>query len=91
MSSKNREYLNWLHKFYSIRGYTSIKEIKYKRQIGKNGQIYFSGKFNTYTFINLKWVYDLWYINKKKIIPSNIEYWLTPLCLAIWFMDEGGI
>ncbi len=28
---------------------------------------------------------------KKKIIPSNIEYWLTPLCLAIWFMDEGGI
>ena len=25
----------------------------------------------------------------KKIIPLNIETYLTPLALAIWFMDDG--
>jgi hypothetical protein len=79
MSSKNREYLNWLHQFYSIRGYTSTFNVKYKPQIGKKGLIYFSGKFNTYTFLSLKWLYDLWYKDHISIFPSNIEYWLTPL------------
>jgi hypothetical protein len=80
MSHKNREYLNWLHKFYSLRGYTSNLPIKYKSQIGKKGKIYWSGKLNTYTFISLKWLYDLWYKDNKKSIPNNIEYWLTPQC-----------
>ncbi len=91
MSSKNREYLNWLHKFYSIRGYTSTLNVQFKSQIGQKGKIYFSGKFNTYTFISLKWLYDLWYKDNIKILPQNIEYWLTPQCQAIWFMDDGGI
>ena len=80
MFSKNREYLNWLHKFYSIRGYTSTLNVKFKSHIGKKGQIYYNGKFNTYTFLSLKWLYDLWYKDHIKILPSNIEYWLTPLC-----------
>jgi hypothetical protein len=69
MSSKNREYLNWLHKFYSIRGYTSTLNVQFKSQIGQKGKIYFSGKFNTYTFISLKWLYDLWYKDNIKILP----------------------
>jgi hypothetical protein len=69
MSIKNREYLNWLHKFYSIRGYTSTSDIQFKPQIGKKGKIYFSGKLNTYTFISLKWLYDLWYKDFIKILP----------------------
>lgn len=25
-----------------------------------------------------------------KVIPSNIEEYLTPLALAVWFMDDGS-
>ena len=28
--------------------------------------------------------------NYIKIVPLNIEEYLTPLALAIWFMDDGG-
>jgi len=55
MSIKNREYLNWLHKFYSERGYCNSIPPKFKKQIGQGNKIYYSGKINTYTFSNLKW------------------------------------
>lgn len=89
MSSKNREYLNWLHKFYSERGYSSKNPIIYKKQIGKEGKLYYSGKQNIYTFYSLKWVYNLFYFNNIKRIPSNIHEFLTPQAQAIWFMDGG--
>jgi hypothetical protein len=79
MSQKNREYLNWLHKYYSSRGYCNPDTIKYKKQIGLEGKIYFSGKLNTWTFNSLIWLYDLFYVtsldsNKKvKKIPISIK------------------
>lgn len=33
---------------------------------------------------------DLWYVNGIKRVPSNIEEYFTPLCIAIWFMDDGS-
>lgn len=32
--------------------------------------------------------YRRFYLNGKKIIPQNLE--LTPLTLAVWFMDDGS-
>ena len=29
------------------------------------------------------------YLNKKKIIPSHVLQNITPLSLAVWFMDDG--
>jgi hypothetical protein len=47
---------------------------KFNKQIGKNNKIYFSGKFNTYTFSSLKWFYDLFYLNHDiKDLPTNIK------------------
>ena len=31
-----------------------------------------------------------WY-KEKKTIPINIEAYLTPLAVAIWYMDDGGL
>lgn len=98
MSQKNREYLNWLHKFYAERGYCSNKIRKYKKQISSNGTIYYNGKFNTWTFNNLVWLYDLFYyqpnclikVNNIKRVPSCISSLLTPLAIAIWFMNNGS-
>ena len=34
---------------------------------------------------------ELFYKNRVKIIPKNIESLLTPLSLAVWYMDDGSI
>lgn len=90
MGSPNVEYLMWLHKFYSERGYCSSKKPELKRNIGKN-KVYFSYKFNTWTYSTFNWLYDAFYINKIKIVPNDIDTLLTPLALAIWIMDDGGV
>lgn len=90
MSKKNIEYLKWQHKFYSKIGYCSTQPIKYIIQIGKEGKRYYSCKFNLYTFISLKWIYDLFYENHKKRVPETIDKWQTAQAQTIWFMDDGG-
>lgn len=90
MSKNNREYIGWLHKFYSKNGYCSTQPIKQKIQIGKQGKLYYSGKLNLYTFLSLKWIYDLFYVNKIKRVPETIDNWQTAQALTIWFMDDGG-
>lgn len=85
------EYLYWQHAFYSYRGYCSmIKPIIKPQPPQKNSKIYFSGKFNLYTFSSQKWVYDMFYTNEGvKVVPPNIADYQNNLTLAIWYMDDG--
>jgi hypothetical protein len=46
--------------------------------------------FRTIGLETLKFYYGLFYINKIKVIPNNIEKLLDPLVLAIWAMDDGS-
>jgi len=34
---------------------------------------------------------DIFYPDKKKIIPKNIENFLNPTVIAVWYMDDGNI
>lgn len=88
MSSKNAEYCFWLHTFFKEKGYCSPQKPKIIKQIGKNNTIYFSIKFRTFSFSSLNWLYDAFYIKKKKTIPISIDTLLTEKALAIWFMDD---
>lgn len=45
--------------------------------------------FDTLTYEAFNYYYDLFYNNKKKIVPSNIEELLTARSLAFWAMDDG--
>lgn len=94
MSSRNVEYLFWLHQFYSRHGYCSPEKPKLIKQIGKKGKIYFSYKIRTWSFSSLNWLYDLFYVSEStgivKRIPPTIENFLTLRVLAIWIMDDGG-
>jgi len=93
--SKNVEYLMWFHKYLSIRGYCSESIPKLKKRIKKEGT-FFSYRVFSYTFSSLNWLHSMFYSFDKlqnkyvKIIPLNIEEYLTPLALAIWFMDDGS-
>ena len=93
-SNKNVEYLMWFHSYFSTRGYCNINKPELKKRIRKNGEIYFHYSINTFTFSSFNWIHDLFYMCSEgkyvKIIPHNIEQYLTPLALAIWFMDDGS-
>lgn len=94
--SRNVEYLMWFHNYLSIRGYCNSKKPTLRIRIRKNEKIYFSYSTRTYSFTSFNWLRDMFYIfdltqNKwKKIVPINIGEYLTPLALAIWFMDDGS-
>jgi hypothetical protein len=96
MSSKNVEYINWLHLFFNQKGYCSPDRPKLSKQIGKHNKVYFSCKFRTYSFSSLNWLYQSFYKQKNlstkqnKSVPSDIHHLLTPRALAIWIMDDGG-
>ena len=95
-SNKNVEYLMWFHSYLSTRGYCNTDKPKLKTRIRKNGEIYFHYSLNSYTFSSLNWIHDMFYkpIGAEgkyvKIIPQNIEKYLNPIALAIWFMDDGS-
>jgi len=88
--NNNIEYLMWFHKYFSIRGYCNSKTPKLLKRIHKNGNIHYSYQFKTYTFSSFNWIHDMFYDkNNIKILPKNIEIYLTPFILAIWFMEDG--
>jgi len=89
-SQKNVEYLMWLHKFLSTRGYCSPIKPKINKQIATKGAIYYSIKIKTWSFSSFNWIYNMFYKNQVKVVPLNISNYLTPLALAIWFMDDGS-
>jgi LAGLIDADG DNA endonuclease family/NADH-Ubiquinone oxidoreductase (complex I), chain 5 N-terminus len=92
-SNNNVEYLMWFHNYFSSRGYCSKTKPRLKIRIKQKGKVYFQYRVNSYTFSNFNWIHGMFYklVDNKylKIVPLNIEEYLTPLTLAIWFMDAG--
>lgn len=91
--SSNVEYLFWFHKYLATHNYCSENKPKLYTRISTNNKRRFYYKISTYSFDNLKWLYDAFYQNKVKNIPENdiLNILLTPLALAVWFMDDGSI
>lgn len=95
-SNKNVEYLMWFHSYLSSRGYCNEKKPKLHKRIKKDG-IFFYYRINSYTFSSFNWIHDMFYKasldagNKFiKIMPKNIDEYLTPFAMAVWFMDDGS-
>lgn len=57
----------------------------------RTGKIYKSIYFRTLAFPCLNEFYDLFYKDKVKIVLENLDVLLTPVGLAYWIMDDGGI
>ena len=54
------------------------------------GKVYSHISFKTLNLLCLNEFYELFYKDKKKIIPLNIADLLTPRALAFWIMDDGS-
>ena len=82
----------WLYNFFYEQGYCTNLKPKIFKRIKKNNTIYYGCKFNTYTFSSLNWLHESFYFNDNiKHLPiSLLNYYLDPMVLAIWFMDDGS-
>lgn len=91
-TNRNVEYLMWFHKIFALRGYCSKTIPKLFKQIKKNNSVYHGYKFSTYSFSSFSWLYDAFYIDREKHLPISLLYkYLTPMALAVWFMDDGSV
>lgn len=84
---KQKKYLMWLFgEFKNISQEPRIVSSKH----AKNGKSYERLHFSTLSLECLNIYHSLFYKDKQKVIPDNIEKLLkSPLSLAIWFMDDG--
>jgi len=64
-----------------------INQMKAHKVTGKS---YSSIRFNSYSLPCFNELYELFYVDGKKVVPANIGELLTPLSLAYWICDDGG-
>lgn len=81
---QQKEYLDWIYN--QFQEWTGTPP-KLKLKNGKP----FSYHFSTYSHELLGFYGEKFYFNKKKVMPEIIEELITPLSLAIWFMDDGSL
>lgn len=90
----NVEYIMWFHNFFASRGYMSNIKPKLTTRIKKDNKVFYQYRVSSYTFTSFNWLHDLFYkdINGQlvKVVSTDLYKYLTPLSLAVWFMDDGS-
>ena len=82
-----KEYVFWLYrKFPLLVGRKPFKIKFFDKRMNKS---YYHWRFSTKSLPVFKHWQKLFYKGKTKIIPKNISNLLTPLSLAVWYMDDG--
>lgn len=84
------EYMFYLHNLLSNLGYCKPKQPTVGTRLGIKGKVRKTVRFATWAYTSFNWIHDLWYKDGIKIVPECISYYLTPLALAIWIMDDGA-
>jgi recombination protein RecA len=80
-SIAQREYVDW--KYHELRNLVRAKPRERTRRYGT------SYGFNTLALRELWSLHEIF--GKKKELPNDIGNLITPLALAIWFMDDGSV
>ena len=86
-SLKQKEYVDW---FYEEFKEWILSRPKKKEQI-VNGKLYYKYWVNTLSCGSFRFYAQQFYRGEKKVVPKLIHRWLTPLSLAVWFMDDGSV
>ncbi len=86
-SYKQKDYVNWLYE--EFRNWVRSEPKSKKKNVWN--KIYQNYGFLTYGHRLLGEFQEKFYREGKKIVPNDLEKNITPLGLAIWFMDDGSI
>jgi len=82
-----KEYVDWLYDIFKEWVLTPPQE---KIQ-SLSGVQYKKFWFSTVSYGAFRFYGQQFYREKKKILPKLIHKWLSPLAIAVWFMDDGSI
>lgn len=89
-SLANRAYGFWLNSFFFERGYVATRNPNRKTRKVED-KIIISWLIKTVKFTSWNWLYESFYPQGKKVVPFDIlDKYISPLTLAIWFMDDGS-
>lgn len=86
-SLSQKEYVDWLYQEFK-EWVRTPPQIKFQKV---NGKIFKKYWFNTLSHGSFRFYAQQFYRDKRKCVPKLIHRWLTPLALAVWFMDDGSI
>ncbi len=86
-SYKQKEYVDWIYE--EFRNWIRSKPKSKRKKVWN--KTYLNYGFITYGHRLLGEFQEKFYRKKKKIIPNDLEKDITPLGLAIWYMDDGSI
>lgn len=82
-----KEYVFWLYKKFSLLVCKKPYLMKFfDKRVNK---FYYHWRFATKSLPVFKIWQTLFYKERIKVIPKNIFKLLTPLSLAVWYMDDG--
>lgn len=86
-SYKQKDYVDWIYKEFQ----DWVRSKPRPRKVSAFGKLYLNYGFCTYGHVLLGEFKERFYKGKKKVIPNNLEKDITPLGLAVWYMDDGSI
>ena len=89
IENSHNDYLLYFHSLIANLGYCNTNLPKIKTKLGNKGKIIKYIKFSTWTYYQFNNIYDSWYFNNIKILPNNLNIYLTPLALSIWIMNNS--
>lgn len=84
-----KAYVEWIHDIFRDWVRNGIRSRT--KSLKTTGRSYQYVGFTTFAHEELYSYRKLFYPNGRKIIPTNIGELLTPLGLAVWFMDDGSV
>ena len=90
-SIKQKVYVDWLYNEFKewVRTFPQSRkrEVKLRTVSGEYEKYW----FNTLSSGSLRFYAKEFYRDGKKIVPELIHRWLSPLAIAVWYMDDGSI
>lgn len=90
LKDNHNYYLLWFHRLISNLGYCNTKVPRITTRLVNRGKIIKEIRFNTWAYELFNIIHNEWYDrDNHKVLPNDIEYYLNPLTLAIWVMNNG--
>ena len=84
-SDKQKEYIDWKYQELVSISYGPPKEVvrfeKADNRVTKSSRFWTRQYFRSWR--------DKFYRNNRKIFPNDLAEWISPLSIAIWYMDDG--
>jgi len=88
-SKKQEEYFLW--KFENLKPFFT-KYYEIDTTLKSTGKTYQQLKSTSIAHSEFKMYFDMFYDeNGIKFVPKNIDLFLTPFVMALWFMDDGSL